>query len=146
MTVLGIVGSEAAKFTPETEVKAREVIRSLIEKYDAVRVVSGVCPLGGIDIWAISEAVSLGRGILEFPPYRNRNTWNYFKARNIQIAEASTRVVCITVKTLPPGFREGGWERYCYHCKTDSHIKSGGCWTVKYAREKLGKPGEIIVV
>jgi hypothetical protein len=65
--------------------------------------------------------------------------------RNKKIAEASDRVVCITVKDLPPGFKEGGWERYCYHCRTDQHIKSGGCWTTKYARS-LGKLTRTIVI
>jgi hypothetical protein len=142
--ILGIVGSEGAKFTPETEIKARSIIAKLIEKYYADTVVSGACHLGGIDVWAVQEAAGVGCKIVECPP--EFKTWQSFKRRNIEIAEQSDRVVCITVSALPSGFKEGGWERYCYHCKTDAHIKSGGCWTVRYAREKLGKPGEIIVV
>lgn len=141
---LGIVGSEGAKFTTETEMKARATITDLIEKYSANCVVSGACHLGGIDVWAVQEAMGIGCETIEFPPkYR---TWEGFRRRNIEIAERSDRVVCITVRDLPPGFIENGWERYCYHCKTDTHIKSGGCWTAKYAREKLGKPGEIVVI
>lgn len=141
---LGIVGSEGAKFTAETEMKARAIIAKLIEEYHAHTVVSGACHLGGIDSWAVHEGHAIGAEILEFKP--ESRSWPSFKKRNIEIAENSDRIVCITVRDLPPGFREGGWERYCYHCKTDQHIKSGGCWTVKYAREKLGKPGEIIVI
>lgn len=142
--ILGIVGSEAAKFTPETEMKARAVIARLIEEYHADTVVSGACHLGGIDVWAIQEAVGVGCKTRECPPaFRN---WQSFKRRNIEIAERSDRIVCITVANLPVGFKESGWERYCYHCHTGEHIKSGGCWTVKYAREILGKPGEIIVI
>jgi hypothetical protein len=33
----------------------------------------------------------------------------------------------------------------CYHCGTKDHVKSGGCWTVKYAR-KLGKQGKVIII
>lgn len=142
--ILGIVGSEAAKFTPERHLRAIEWIGSLIEKYKPSKVVSGACHLGGIDKWSIGVAKNFGCDTEEFPP-KTRN-WEGYKARNIQIAEASDRIVCITVATLPPGYKEGGWERYCYHCRTDKHIKSGGCWTVKYARDKLGKSGEIIVV
>lgn len=142
--VLGIVGSEAAKFTSDWEDLARVAILDLIAKYKPSMVVSGACHLGGIDKWAIEEARLKSIEIQEFPP--QFKTWQSFKRRNIEIAELSERVICITVRDLPPGFKEGGWERYCYHCKTDSHIKSGGCWTVKYAREKLGKPGEVIVV
>lgn len=141
---LGIVGSEGAKFTPETEMKARTWIAHLIEENWADTVVSGACHLGGIDVWAVQEAVGVGCKTIECPP--TTLTWQSFKRRNIEIAELSDKVICITVAKLPVGFKEGGWERYCYHCKTDAHIKSGGCWTVKYAREKLGKPGEIIVI
>lgn len=142
MTILGIVGSEAAKFTPETEHIAKCTILTILSPGDVV--VSGECHLGGVDIWAKETALAIGLNYIGCPPAFK--TWNSFKRRNIEIAELSDRVVCITVATLPPGFKEGGWERYCYHCKTDTHIKSGGCWTVKYAREKLGKPGEIIVI
>jgi len=30
---------------------------------------------------------------------------------------------------------------FCYHCKSNLHVKSGGCWTAKYA-ERLGKPAK----
>lgn len=142
--ILGIVGSEAAKFTLQTEMWARSIIAKLIEQYHVSTVVSGACHLGGIDVWAIQEAETVGCKVIECPPAFK--TWKSFKRRNIEIAERSDRVVCITVKELPEGFKEGGWERYCYHCGTDQHIKSGGCWTVKYAREKLKKPGRIIVI
>jgi len=134
MINIGIVGSEAAKFTPETELIAREGIRNLLDRYD--RVISGACHLGGIDIWAVEEAIKKNIPYIEYPPHvRN---WEGYKRRNIQIAETSNVVVCITIKELPPGYRVKGFEKYCYHCKTDQHIKSGGCWTTKYARS-LGK-------
>lgn len=141
---LGIVGSEAAKFTIATEMIARATIAGLIEKYSADEVISGACPLGGIDEWAIQEALGVGCGTRNFPP--KVKNWSFgYKPRNIQIAEASDIVVCITVKELPPDY-DGMRFDLCYHCKTGDHIKSGGCWTVKYAREKLGKPGEIVVI
>lgn len=33
----------------------------------------------------------------------------------------------------------------CYHCEEPNHVKSGGCWTVKYAK-KLGKVGSVIII
>lgn len=140
--IIGIVGSEAAKFTQDNREIARTIIRVFLEKADEA--CSGECHLGGIDKWTHEIADDLGIPFTGFPP-KARN-WNEYKRRNIQIADFATRVVCITVRELPPNFIAGGWEHYCYHCKTDTHIKSGGCWTVKYAREKLGKPGEIIVI
>lgn len=139
--VIGIVGSEAAKFTEETEAKAKAVIRELLPYY--TKVVSGGCHLGGIDIWAIQLAKELGRETQEFLP-KTRN-WEGYKSRNILIAENSHIVVCITVKQLPESFKAKGWEKFCYHCKTNSHIKSGGCWTMHYGK-KIGKEGRLIVI
>lgn len=140
--IWGIVGSEEAKFTPESKLEAKTILLNMLNIGDTV--VSGECHLGGIDIWAKEIALAQGCKYVGCPPAFR--TWQSFKRRNIAIAEASDYVICITVRSLPPGFKEGGWERYCYHCKTDQHIKSGGCWTVKYAREKLGKPGRVVVV
>ncbi len=141
ITVVGIVGSEAAKFTPATEALAREIIRKTLRGKSVV--VSGACHLGGIDEWAVQEAKKLGiRRIVEFAPAKKH--WDGYKARNIQIAERAEKVVCITVKKLPPGFK-GMRFPLCYHCKTTDHVKSGGCWTAWYAK-KLGKPIEIIAV
>ncbi len=140
---LGIVGCEAAKFTPETEAFARNRIRKFLTEYNPTRVVSGACHLGGVDVWAIEEAKKRGFETQEFPP-AIRNWANGYKLRNIQIAQHSDKVTCITVKTLPEGYT-GMRFSHCYHCHTDTHVKSGGCWTVKYARE-IGKAGEVIVV
>lgn len=140
---LGIVGSEQAKFSQFTEDKAHRIIQQLINKHSPTDLVSGGCHLGGVDIYVEQAASYNSLNMIVFKP--STQNWEGYKARNKLIAENSDVVVCITVKDLPPGFKEGGWERYCYHCKTDQHIKSGGCWTVKYA-QKLGKPGEIIVI
>lgn len=137
---VGIVGCEAAKFTPQTEKRARASIRELIR--NAKLVVSGACHLGGVDIWAIEEAKKLGIPTKEFAPEKKH--WEGYKARNIQIAEASDKVYCITVRKLPKTYK-GMRFPLCYHCGTTNHIKSGGCWTVKYAK-KIGKRGMIIVV
>jgi hypothetical protein len=141
--VLGIVGSEGAKFTKESESLVSQLIETLILQTQPSLVVSGACHLGGVDQWAVEIAKANGIQTQEFPPLHR--SWGGYKARNIQIAEAADEVVCFTVEDLPPGFPEGGWERYCYHCKTDEHIKSGGCWTAKYARN-LGKVGRTVVV
>lgn len=138
--VVGIVGSEAAKFTPSTEAKARALIRSCLSPGD--KVVSGGCHLGGIDSWAIEEAKALGLEWEEFLPARRE--WSGYKARNLKIARAADRVVCITVRKLPEGYSGMRFD-LCYHCNTDQHVKSGGCWTVKKALA-LGKAGDVFVV
>ena len=141
--ILGVVGCEAAKFTPQTEATARDVIARLIQRLHPERVVSGRCHLGGVDIYAVEESRAMGVDVTEFPP--RVHSWQAgYMPRNIQIAEASDHVACITLKGLPPGYA-GMRFRLCYHCGTTEHVKSGGCWTVKYAR-KIGKTGEVIAL
>ena len=145
---IGVVGSEAGKFTPETEFLARRAITTFLTPYlpqrDTTEVRSGKCHRGGIDIWSIDIARTLGFRTREFPATVHR--WEGeggFAWRNRLIAD-SDRVVCVTVRQLPVGYT-GKPAPLCYHCGTRDHIVSGGCWTVKYARQ-LGRPAEVIVV
>ena len=148
---LGIVGSEAAKFTPYTQEAARRIIRSLIRKTEATLVISGHSPLGGIDWWAIEEAEAAGVPTREYPA--GVHSWasvkgvDGFKARNLKIARNSDMVVCITLKELPPEYHGMEFPDGCYHCGTPpgDHIKSGGCWTVKQAL-RLGQRGGVLVI
>ena len=123
---IGIVGHEAAKFTQDSEYIAREIIRYLLDDPQSI-LVSGHCPLGGIDIWAEEEARYLGRSMQIFAPVSN--SWESgFKPRNLQIASISDIVHCIVVSEYPETYH-GRRFSSCYHCHTSSHIKSGGCWT-----------------
>ena len=146
--LLGIVGSAADKFTPETELKARQEVIKLLSSLGPLDcVVSGKCPEGGIDIWAIEEAEKLGIQTIEYPP--KVFEWERgYKPRNIQIAKASDKVVCLSVLKLPPDYK-GMTHLKCYHHDDEPdfkpHVKSGGCWTTKYARS-LGKPTELIII
>ena len=142
---VGIVGSEAAKFTPDTEAKAREVIRRYLKPGDVV--ISGGCHLGGIDIWAIEEGRKLGLETVEHKPKTLAWTGGY-KDRNILIAKDAEYVLCITVKELPEGYNGMRFPQGCYHCGTpaEHHVKSGGCWTTKYARKYLGKPTNLEII
>src|SRR5438045_912550 len=97
---LGIVGSEQKKFTETTEAVARQIIKHLISITFADTVVSGACHLGGIDIFAREEALKLKLKLLEFPP-KKLNWEQGYKPRNIEIAENSDEVYCITLTELP---------------------------------------------
>lgn len=143
--VIGIVGSEGAKFFSVTERLARAAIRKQLLLPGVVKAVSGGCHLGGIDIWAREEAAELSVPFEEFKPTRLQ--WSGpggYEARNLQIVQASTKVVCITVRQLPPGYKGMRFD-WCYHCKTGAHVKSGGCWTMKQAA-KRGCDTELIVI
>lgn len=135
--IIGIVGSEGKKFTPETEHAAKQLIRKLLTEPEVTGLTSGHCHLGGIDIWAEEIAKELKLILYIFPP-KNLNWSTGYKPRNIQIAETCNEIHNITVKKLPPNFQGMKFDK-CYHCNTDQHTKSGGCWTAKYA-QKLGKP------
>lgn len=143
---LGIVGSEGLKFNAATEGLARDIIRDLILRNPQVQhVVSGACHLGGIDVWAIQEATKLKRSTREYPPLV-LNWSKGYRLRNIQIAQAADEVVCITLRHWPEGWTGMRWDR-CYHCAagSDDHVKSGGCWTMKFA-ESLGKQSRLIII
>jgi len=133
---VGIVGNEQAKFTLETEAKARNIITELLSQPDVTHVVSGHCHLGGVDIYAEEIGKQLGLTPLIFPP-KSHNWSTGYKPRNIQIAQASDIVHVIVLSKLPDSY-QGRRFTYCYHCKTDEHVKSGACWTAKYAIS-LGK-------
>lgn len=139
---IGIVGSEAAKFTPETEAKAREIIRAMLHPGDIA--ISGGCHLGGIDKWAVEEAKKLGLEFKEHLP-KIRSWEGGYKQRNLEIARDSDIVYCITVKELPPTYNGMRFSK-CYHCNTTDHVKSGGCWTVKKAKEMGKVDSEVIVI
>lgn len=129
---VGIVGSEGIKFTPETKQKAIDKIRELLTRPGVTEVVSGGCHLGGIDIWAEEVGHELGLVVTVFHPAQR--TWeDGYKPRNLQIATYSDEVHCITVKVLPASYH-GMRFTHCYHCGTDSHVKSGGCWTMHRAK------------
>src|SRR5262245_19305385 len=130
--IVGIVGAEGAKFTPYGEALAKALIDSLLTRPGVTGVCSGRCHLGGIDIWA----EEIGRRLRLIPyiyPPRQLNWTNGYRHRNIRIAEVSTEVHCITVDSLPSNFKGMKFD-FCYHCMTNDHIKSGGCWTAKYAQ------------
>ena len=136
--MLGIVGAEGAKFSPEGEARARAAIRWHLDVRRPGLVVSGACHLGGVDVWAIEEAERAGYPTREFPP-ATRQWSTGFKPRNIQIARVSGCVLNIVVARYWPGYTGMRFPR-CYHCHSDDHVKSGGCWTLRHALT-LGKQG-----
>lgn len=103
--------------------------------------------MGGVDWWAIEEAKRAGVDWREHPPKTMR--WSGpdgYQARNLKIAEDSDLVVCISVAELPPHYTGMRFPQGCYHCKTspEHHIKSGGCYTMWYAR-RIGKQVQLLV-
>jgi hypothetical protein len=143
--ILGIIGHGADKFTPETEWEARHMITTLLLKKDVECLVSGHSPVGGVDIWAEDLAILLGIPTdIKAPVQMSWDGAYGFKARNIDIAETSDEVHVILAAEYPPGYCGRRFDS-CYHCHSDTHVKSGACWTAKHAK-KLGKVVEYHVI
>lgn len=142
--IIGIVGSEEAKFTELGRERAKALINQLVIDPSVSYVSSGHCHLGGIDIWAeqIAYLHDKFRQDLIFPP--SGLNWEFYKVRNLKIADVSNEVHCITVDVYPDSYN-GMKFKECYHCHTDKHIKSGGCWTMKQAIQR-GKHGILHVI
>lgn len=149
--ILGIVGSEEAKFTLGGTLRAIKAIQELVQQYGATGIASGHCHLGGVDIFAedVAKDFDIFDRKLIFPA--KVHTWSHpqgFRARNIQIAKACDVCVCISVNKLPSDYK-GMRFNTCYHCiqrgEFVPHVKSGGCWTRWYAHD-LGRKTELIVV
>ena len=142
---VGIVGSAQDKFVPETERKAREIIREiLLSAEKPVTVVSGRSPLKGVDIYAEEIAAELGIPTDIKAPKTHSWDGDYgYKARNLDIARDSDKVHVVVVKEYPPGY-SGRRFASCYHCERmpgndpRGHKKSGGCFTAMQAK-RMGK-------
>jgi hypothetical protein len=142
MYSIGIVGHGRDKFNERTELLAKDIIRDIlynaIKTYEDIVIVSGHSPVGGIDIWAEEIAMELNL-LLDIKSPRQM-IWDSeygFKQRNLDIARSSDIVHVILVEKYPDNYT-GQKFKLCYHCKTSDHVKSGGCWTGKKAKE-LGK-------
>lgn len=123
-----------------------------------VTLVSGHCHRGGIDIW--SEVVARDLAIdteLYVPDIHqwsdktklvvvDSKSGSYaldavrltgYKSRNVQIAKSSDLLYCIVPLNT---------NAYCKHCNIFGHPTNGGCWTMRYAKEKLGKETQLVVI
>lgn len=133
---IGIVGNEGAKFTNNMRLRARSIICNIIRTHPSCKIISGGCHLGGIDIWAEEIAYVHNVPTTIFKP--KTLSWSGgYKPRNLLIARNSDKLNIIVVEDYHANYTGMRFD-HCYHCKTDSHVKSGACWTGKQAR-KLGK-------
>lgn len=130
---VGIVGNGTDKFTEGGRRRAIELIETLLTPEDTM--VSGHSPVGGIDIWAEEVAEAIGASMDLMIPEVNQ--WNPpggygYKARNLDIAQTSDVTHVILADRYPDDY-QGMRFNLCYHCRTNDHVKSGGCWTGKQA-------------
>ena len=144
--IIGIVGCGQDKFTPETEEKARFIIKRLMKEEPDATFCSGHSPLGGVDIYVEEEGTKLGIKLdIKEPKTLSWNGDYGYKARNIDIAKSD--VVYVIVAKEYPSTYKGQRFKICYHCKErrESHVKSGGCYTGWKAIE-LGNKAEWFIL
>lgn len=135
---LGIVGNSGNKFTPETALVTKILIEIEIKQRQPSLIISGHCPLGGVDIWAEEIANSLHIPTLIHAPKSNQ--WSVpggYRDRNLSIARDSDLVLCFVVSHYYTGYP---YKKYksCYHCgkRNPPHVKSGGCYTAWRCKER----------
>lgn len=120
---LAIVGSRDLVWSTDLDrIAAQAAIQTVLQVFNPEVVISGACPKGGVDIWAVEQARTFGCDVIEFPPYRH--DWTGYEARNIRIAKACDRLVAIR-------------SRYSR--------SYGSGWTADFA-QGLGKPVHRIVL
>ena len=144
---IGIIGHASDKFTEIGKLNALSAIHVIIYAHHSedLVVVSGDCPLGGVDKWA--EDVAIANKITTDIKSPKQHKWDAeygFKQRNLDIAKDSDIIYVILSDSFPFDFKKKKFT-YCYHCKTSDHIKSGACWTAHQAI-KLGKKAEWVIV
>jgi len=133
---IGIVGNGTDKFTDAGAWRAIDLIQSLVRSADVV--LSGHSPVGGVDIWAEEQAQFLDIPMdIKIPLQHKWDAPYGYKQRNLDIARESDIVHVIVADRYPDEYT-GRRFKMCYHCKTDDHIKSGGCWTGRKAQLEFG--------
>lgn len=69
-----------------------------------------------------------------------------YRSRNIKIAKACDVLYCIVPKIVKNFMDCKTREGFCIHCDKYGHPTNGGCWTMWYSREKLGKETHLVVI
>jgi len=128
---IAIVGS--SRLTVGEATKALDVIHTLQSFADEI--ITG--DADGID--AIVRMCGLSKPVTVMSAgVQQWEGQNGFKMRNIRIAQLADKVYSIATKKIK--------DKRCYHCNKPNHDRTGGCWTKRYAIDKLNKPGETIVI
>ena len=123
---IGIVGSSRANTTQNVV----DTVCSILDRYNKINttIVSGGAK--GIDTIAVGIARSLEYDVLEFLP--KGKGWQYYKPRNILIANKCDKVYSIALSLNDE-------RRRCYHHVLDklddNHTKTAGCWTANQCKE-----------
>jgi len=143
---VGIVGNGEDKFTELGKARAKFEICRIIASFSSATIVSGHSKMGGVDIWTEEIAKQCGRELdldIKAPEEESWDGKYGYKARNTDIAKSD--IVFVILADRYPENYKGRRFKDCYHCHTDSHVKSGACWTGKKAIE-FGNQARWIII
>ena len=132
---VAIVGTTTNLSENEQLVMKRE-IDLVLKKYslDTIIISGGA---KGVDTFALEIAKYRGFKTQEYKPEKEQ--WEYYKKRNLQIANDCDELYCFSVSVSQKKF-------YCYHHNSpQKHKKTAGCWTLEKAAQMI-KPCTLIVL
>jgi hypothetical protein len=126
--------------------RTKLAIFEIILSHPNAQIVSGHSRMGGVDIWTEEIAKMCGREAdldIKAPTTEAWDGEYGYKARNTDIAKSD--IVFVVVADDYPEDYDGKRFNKCYHCHTDSHVKSGACWTGKQAI-KFGNQAKWLII
>lgn len=128
---VAIVGTTAKLTENEQRVMRQEIALVLKRHSPDTIIISGGAK--GVDTTAIEVAKELGFQTQEYLP--EKEEWEYYKKRNLQIANDCDELYCFSVSVR---------KVKCYHHDTpQKHEKTAGCWT---ASKVIDKPSQLVVI
>ncbi len=130
---VAIVGT-TANLTENEEQVMRQEITIVLKKYptDTIIISGGA---KGVDTIALEIAKGIGFKTLEYKPEKQQ--WEFYKKRNLQIANDCDELYCFSVSVR---------KTKCYHHDPpQNHEKTAGCWTLEKASQMI-KPCTLIVL
>jgi len=132
---VAILGTTTNLSKNEQKVMKQE-ISLVLKKYptDTIIISGGA---KGVDAMAIEVAKDIGFKTQEYKPEKEQ--WEYYKKRNLQIANDCDELYCFSVSVSQKKY-------YCYHHNPpQKHKKTAGCWTLEKAAQMI-KPCTLIIL
>jgi len=130
---VAIVGT-SVKFTADEHRVMRQEIAIVLKHYppDTVIISGGA---KGVDTLSLEVAKDLGFKTEDYKP--EKNEWEFYKKRNLQLAENCDELYCFSVSVR---------KTKCYHHDPpQNHEKTAGCWTTNMAKN-MNKPCQLIII
>lgn len=130
---IAIVGT-TANLTPDEYKVMRGEITLILKQYplDTIIISGGA---KGVDTISLEVAQELGFKIIKYTPEKNQ--WEYYKKRNLQLAADCDELYCFSIRVR---------NTKCYHHNSpQNHEKTAGCWT-KNKVLLLKKPSHLVII